>query len=457
MSGSYDDSMVDVSSGSFWEVGNYKRTVRRVDDGSRLCNDLMNCLHERARIEKSYAQQLTEWSKRWRQLIEKGPQYGTLERAWGALCTEAEKVSELHMEVKAALMGEDFEKLKVWQRDYYHKQMIGGFKETKEADDGFRKAQKPWAKKLKEMETMKKAYHGACKEEKLATSRENNSKLENNSNPEAQKKLQDKVEKCQQEMEKTKERYEKSLEELDKVTPQYMENMEQVFEQWQQFEDKRITFFKALLLEVKHHLDLSTNHKFQTVYHTLEDTISAADAEEDLKWFRSNHGPGMPMNWPQFENVDWSRSSRSRRSIVDWSIDLNRTLSRRETKKKPSDGVTLTGISQMEEQQAAKSSSSSSSVEKSQEWSDEETGVNPFSIEDANGDGNPFEVEPASSGVSVAVRALYDYEGQEQDELSFKAGEEFTKIGNEDDQGWCRGRLKDGVVGLYPANYVDDI
>lgn len=109
-----------------------------------------------------------------------------------------------------------------------------------------------------------------------------------------------------------------------------MENMEQVFEQWQQFEDKRIRFFKELLLEVKHHLDLSTNHRyrhcfpsvsvslrfqgitskdnvhycphrFQTIYHTLEDTISATDAEEDLKWFRSNQGPGMPMNWPQFE------------------------------------------------------------------------------------------------------------------------------------------------------------
>lgn len=59
----------------------------------------------------------------------------------------------------------------------------------------------------------------------------------------------------------TKERYEKSLEELDKLTPQYMENMEQVFEQWQQFEDKRIRFFKELLLEVKQHLDLSTNHR----------------------------------------------------------------------------------------------------------------------------------------------------------------------------------------------------
>lgn len=67
--------------------------------------------------------------------------------------TEAEKVSDLHMEVKAALMGEDFEKVKNWQKDAYHKQMIGGFKETKEAEDGFRKAQKPWAKKLKEVQS----------------------------------------------------------------------------------------------------------------------------------------------------------------------------------------------------------------------------------------------------------------------------------------------------------------
>ncbi|XP_077449644.1 protein kinase C and casein kinase substrate in neurons protein 2 isoform X4 [Stigmatopora argus] len=442
MSGSYDDSMIDVSSDSFWEVGNYKRTVKRVDDGNRLCNDLMSCIHERARIEKMYAQHLSEWGKRWRQLIEKGPQYGMLERAWSALCTEAEKVSELHLEVKAALMSEDYEKLKNWQRDAFHKQMIGGFKETKEADDGFRKAQKPWAKKLKEMETMKKAYHSACKEEKLAASRETNSKLESNNNPEAQKKLQEKVEKCQQEGQKTKERYEKSLEELDKLTPQYMENMEQVFEQWQHFEDKRIRFFKELLLEVKQHLDLSANHRFQNIYHTLEDTISATDAEEDLKWFRSNHGPGMPMNWPQFE---------------DWSVDLNRTLSRRGTKKTP-EGVTLTGISQTGSDQPVQppktNSISVSSNERTPDWSDEESGANPFS---ANGDGNPFEDKPASPVLSVLVRALYDYEGQEQDELTFKAGDELTKLGEEDDQGWCKGRLQDGQVGLYPANYAEDI
>ena len=80
-----------------------------------------------------------------------GPQYGTVERAWMAVMTEAEKVSELHQDVKNHLINEDFEKVKNWQKDSYHKQMMGGFKETKEADEGFKKAQKPWAKKLKEV------------------------------------------------------------------------------------------------------------------------------------------------------------------------------------------------------------------------------------------------------------------------------------------------------------------
>ena len=64
---------------------------------------------------------------------------------------EAEKVSELHQDVRNRLMSEDFEKVKNWQKDSYHKQMMGGFKESKETEEGFKKAQKPWAKRLKEV------------------------------------------------------------------------------------------------------------------------------------------------------------------------------------------------------------------------------------------------------------------------------------------------------------------
>ncbi|CAD7677723.1 unnamed protein product [Nyctereutes procyonoides] len=480
MSGSYDEASLapEETTDSFWEVGNYKRTVKRIDDGHRLCNDLMNCVQERAKIEKAYAQQLTDWAKRWRQLLEKGPQYGSLERAWGAIMTEADKVSELHQEVKNNLLNEDLEKVKNWQKDAYHKQIMGGFKETKEAEDGFRKAQKPWAKKMKELEAAKKAYHLACKEEKLAMTREMNSKTEQSVTPEQQKKLQDKVDKCKQDVQKTQEKYEKVLDDVGKTTPQYMEGMEQVFEQCQQFEEKRLVFLKEVLLDIKRHLNLAENSSYVHVYRELEQAIRGADAQDDLRWFRSTSGPGMPMNWPQFE---------------EWNPDLPHTATKKEKQPKKAEGVTLTNatgvvettsqagdrgrhcckpfpyinswkppntekcvespILQMEK---LKPGEIVSSYDRGQpyatEWSDDESG-NPFGGNEANGGSNPFE----DDAKGVRVRALYDYDGQEQDELSFKAGDELTKLGEEDEQGWCRGRLDSGQLGLYPANYVEAI
>lgn len=53
-----------------------------------------------------------------------------------------------------------------------------------------------------QLEAAKKAYHLACKEEKLAVTREMNSKTEQSVTPEQQKKLQDKVDKCKQDVQK---------------------------------------------------------------------------------------------------------------------------------------------------------------------------------------------------------------------------------------------------------------
>ncbi len=54
------------------QVDCYKRTVKRHEDGHKLCGDLMQLIQDRADIEKHYAKSLRAWSKKWHDIIEKG-------------------------------------------------------------------------------------------------------------------------------------------------------------------------------------------------------------------------------------------------------------------------------------------------------------------------------------------------------------------------------------------------
>lgn len=414
---------------SFWEPGHYSRTVKRIDDGNRLCNEVLSCFQERARIEKQYAQQLTNWSKKWKTMVEKGAQYGTLEKAWHAFMLAADKLSELHLEMQRHLAGADSAKVKHWQKEAFHRQLVGGFKETRETEDEFCKAQKPWVKKLKEVEVAKRSFHGACKEERAAQVREHNGRADQSMAPDQLRKLQERVERSSQEMEKGRERYEKSLEDLNKYNPKYMEDMEQVFDTCQDSERKRLQFFKEVLLDFHAHLDLSSVDSFRTIYRDLHKAIVAANEQEDLRWWHNTHGPGMPMSWPQFE---------------EWFPEANRAIHRKEKCGQVTEEVTLTNILPSSGSMSRSSPPQDSGVKDySSDWSDEDSPRKCVSGPDE-----------AVKVAAVRVRALYDYLGQEADELSFSAGEEFLKIGEEDEQGWCKGQLSSGQAGLYPANYA---
>ena len=60
-----------------------------------------------------------------------------------------------------------------------------------------------------------------------------------------------------------------------------------------------------------------------------------------------------------------------------------------------------------------------------------------------------------NSEPGLKVRALYDYEAAESDELNFKAGDVLEILEDEDEQGWCKVQ-KDGKIGLCPANLILD-
>ena len=43
-----------VSNFNFWDVNCYKTTVKRMEDGAKLCEDFMKMIGERAEIEMMY-------------------------------------------------------------------------------------------------------------------------------------------------------------------------------------------------------------------------------------------------------------------------------------------------------------------------------------------------------------------------------------------------------------------
>ncbi|XP_047500770.1 protein kinase C and casein kinase substrate in neurons protein 1-like isoform X4 [Penaeus chinensis] len=458
MSHHSDENAIYVSTDSFWEIGNYKRTTKRIEDGNRLCDDLMKLVSERAEIEKMYAKNLKEWAKKWNNIIEKGPEYGTTEAAWKGVLMEAEQRCELHMRVRENLINDVHSSVKQWQRDNYHKSMMGQLKEKKDIEDMFKKAQKPWAKVLEKVNKHKADYHNACKSERSAQNQERNAGGDSSLSPDQHnnmkvKKLQDRVSKAKEEVSRGKEKYELSLREISDYNPKYIEEMIHVFDKAQEAESKRLMFFKDMLFAAHKCLNISNDPSLPRIYEEFNHTVANADYEKDLKWWSNNHGVNMPMNWPSFE---------------EYTPDLHR-ISKKGTKGAVSGtgDVTLTSVKGPPNHTSPATSKASDNNRHSAISDPQESheASNPFDEEDdphsqnngVSGDDDEWDysdrmVDPNKPG--VPVRALYDYEGVEADELSFKVGETFEKLEDEDEQGWCTGR-KDGRIGLYPANYVE--
>ncbi|XP_039748487.1 protein kinase C and casein kinase substrate in neurons protein 1 isoform X3 [Pararge aegeria] len=450
-----EQALLTVTSDSFWEPGNYKRTTRRVDDGHRLCSELQALVQERADIEKTYAKSLRGWAKKWNDLIEKGPEYGTMEAAWKGGMVEAERLSDLHLSVRDRLVNDVIAQIKNWQKDTYHKSMIQ-LKERKEMDEAFKKAQKPWAKFLQKVERTRLEYHTACKQERTAQNQERNASGDSSLSPDqvSIKKMAERVSKCREDVAKNRDKYQAALAEITAYNPRYIEDMTGVFDRCQQMEAQRLTFFKEVLFSFHKCLDISKEPTLPQIYEEFHHTINNADHQKDLKWWANNHGVNMAMAWPQFEELppitvnnktgktanNHTEPPTNNTTIMHNNTSANNTID----KKTISAPIAVTNGTA-----SAPKSAKTSPAKDSISGKD-----NPFEEEEWDEESGGALTDTGEPG--VPVRALYDYTGAESDELSFRQGDLFEKLEDEDEQGWCKGR-KDGRVGLYPANYVEPV
>jgi len=351
--------------------------------------------------------------------------------------------------------------IKNWQKDNYHKQMLQ-LKEKKEMEDQFKKAQKPWAKLLEKVDKTKNNYHLACKNEKTAVNQERNATKDSSLSQDQVRKLQDKVNKCQETVKKCKENYELALLDITNYNSRYQEDMTDVFERCQRKEAQRLQTFKDTLFTIHKCLNIVEDPMLPQIYDEFYHTINNADHEKDLRWWSNTHGVNMPMAWPQFEEYteefrEIAPRSKKNQTIPDGNITLINQRSvcddlpeynvKPAAKKPDMNGGPKTGTTSINH---------NSDFNTSQVDSNGVKDANPFDDESEEWDDGGAYALVDNGEPGVPVRALYDYEAAEQDELTFKSGEEFEKLEDEDEQGWCKGR-KDGRVGLYPANYVEPV
>jgi len=69
--------------------------------------------------------------------------------------------------------------------------------------------------------------------------------------------MQDKVEKCRKDVETMRDRYQQSLTELNNYNAKYIEDMTEVFQRTQEFEQRRLTFIRKILYDMLACVDLT--------------------------------------------------------------------------------------------------------------------------------------------------------------------------------------------------------
>ncbi|KAH7720158.1 Protein SDPN-1 a [Aphelenchoides avenae] len=290
---------------AFWEVGGYKSNVRRIKDGSEQLDEFTRMIKERMEIETKYGKHLQLWQQKWAAYVDRQVPPSNVKSCWNNVLDEGKALSQAHLAVKDRLNDEIVKTVGLFKKENYHTSAIRGFKEVKDIDEEFEKAQRQWKKLLEKVEIAKKAYHSACRAEKSAYIHLMNINADTSVSADGADKSRDRHERCRAEVQATKAAYEQHLKEITQYNNVYMENMAFVFEKCQQMELKRMKFAIEMLNGVQKVLvDLAHSNKITQVHRTLESNIASVNEPKlkgDLKDWSRLHGTEVPTCWPTFE------------------------------------------------------------------------------------------------------------------------------------------------------------
>lgn len=453
---------------NFWEVGAYRRVVKRVDDGAALVDEFRSMVQERAAIEKKTASMLTEWSKKWENKISKGPEFQeySIYTAWEGLITEANATAALHSQSDSKLDDLANRHMGAWKKANYPKTGMkkNRYKATKLSEEGFEKAQKNWARLYAKFSKTKKTWKQNTKLVAAVNKKLDNPK--NSMSTEDWNKLKEKQKKVDRAEERNKFKCEQRLKDLKEDESRYRNEMKEQFLSCQDVEQKRVEFLKHAMGLMMHSLPTRADAVIESVLGQIDEV----NADADLVSYAEIKGDGMPLMLPTMELDDAAefdrrmsmsiavattpkstpggnrRSSMSVPVLIDAEIDEDSNSDDDWDSMAPPPSLPGDIVPNIDSLQIP--GAIAEEITSEEATSTEYTEVNSTS----NASTTEEVVEPELATAQYV--ALYDYTAAEDEELSFSTGDCITELEGEDDQGWCKGMDKGGKVGFYPAHYV---
>jgi len=422
----YTKKIIDANNmdtvANFWQIGEFKRMVNRLDAGATLLDDFSRMVLERAHIEKKYAQMLSSWSKKWGDKIAKGPEEneGTLKPAWKGLLTEADELSEIHARTDTQLRETVQQEVAKRKKETFTRQ-LRGWRVSKDAHDRFAKAEKPWAKRLKASKKAKKAYYSACETRDALEAKLRIVRSDVTVPDEERAKMEAKVDKAIATANDTRALYQDSIQQLQDDKARFEAEMKEAYNFCEDVEQKRQDFFKEMM--TKYHAILSQHTPDQCQAMLKE--IEGINPDADLVRFRRQKGTDMPLCVPSFQDYG---SKPTIEIVVDQTITEHLPV-----------GTTDLQAESTSDDEDDDNDDDDDTEEDEQEWEPREP------------------LPPSNPEVGRPVRAIYDYGAEDDEEITVAAGDGIRLIEEEDEQGWCKGITVDGAVGLFPACYVEDI
>jgi len=451
---------------SFLELGQYKEALNQINVGYQNLTDLSNFIKERAQIEQDYANSLKKWANKYGDVIRKGGEYNTCRGAWMGSLNEARSLADQHTCMSQALLAQAQKKVSSHQKDNYSKKVLGGFNKVADYEKEFMKAQKGWSQLYKKQTKAKQKYHDACMAQRSAEKAleglhiqlEQAGSTGKDKEPirvkyERQKTV---VTKKEEEVVKTRDNYKEAVLHCNDGRDTYENGMKAVYDKTQKDEEGRLQFVREILFDIHQKLNISESSKLREIYTHNENTLLKLDVNSDIEWWHNTKGMGVAMQWPTFDEFDplsaqntiaHNQSKRSTKHVAGGS-EIN-TMSYRQNGTNFADEFNSSNGALPTSEPPKYASPEKLEI-------NSVSAVNPFDREINNNKEPAANAagDPGNFMTSKNVEVIYDYEAQEDDEISLAAGMRLLEIEAEDDQGWCKGRLDDGSEGLYPANYV---